>query len=81
MCELINKARPIVDVSQEIRNFDQRIHLADFDVQFLDCRGNVAGGRRDDQRSAFKADPLQLSGSCPIGKAFQIEVEHVPCFA
>ena len=37
-------------------------------VQLFGCRGNVAGGRRDDQRSAFKANPLELSGSCPIGK-------------
>jgi len=29
ICEVIGKARPVMHVSQEIKNFDQRIHLAD----------------------------------------------------
>ena len=48
MCEVIGKARPLMDVSQEIGNFDQRIHLADLGVQLVGRRGNIAGGWCDD---------------------------------
>ena len=80
MCEVIGKARPLMHFSQEIRNFDQRIHLADLDVQFLDGRRNVAGGRRDDQCSSFKANTLELARTGAIGQALQIEVQHLLYF-
>jgi hypothetical protein len=43
MCEVINKACPIVDISQEIRNFDQRIHLGDSRDE-LAANGNSGNG-------------------------------------
>lgn len=80
MCEVIGKTRPLMHFPQEIRNFDQRIHLADLCIHFFGCRRNVAGGRCDDQRSGFETNTLELACASAIGQALQIEVQHLLYF-
>lgn len=66
--------RPFIDYSQEIRNFDQRV--ADLGVLIFGRGRNIAGVRRNDQRSGFQTYTFELSGSCRIGQTFQIEIQH-----
>ena len=42
MGEVMGNTRPLMHFPQEIRNFDQRIHLADLRLQFFGCRRNFA---------------------------------------
>lgn len=80
MCEVIGKARPLMHFPQQVRNFDQRIHLADLCVQFFGCRRNVADSRRHDQRSRFETNTIELTCASAIGQALQIEVQHLLYF-
>ena len=80
MREEIRKASPFVHFPQEVRHLDQRIKLADLGIQFLGCSGNLAGCRRDDQVTSFKANTFELPRTCPVRKALQVEVEHLPRF-
>src|SRR5690606_2966339 len=51
MRELTGESSPLMHFPQKVRDLDQRIHLADFDVQVLGRRGNLAGAGCYDQGS------------------------------
>ncbi|OWK25780.1 hypothetical protein AJ87_01240 [Rhizobium yanglingense] len=75
--ELIGKRGPLMHLSEQVWNLDQRIHLTDLGVQIFGRGRNIACVRCDDQRSGIKANTFQLSGPCAIGEALEVEVQHL----
>lgn len=80
MREEIRKAGPFMRFPQQVGNLDQRVHIADFGIQFLGGGRNFANGRRDDQGTCFKTNTFELPGPCSVRQALQIEVEHLARF-
>ncbi len=77
MRELVGESGPVMHFPQKVGYFDQRVHVADFDVQFICCGRNIARTRRHDQGSGFQLDAIELSIASAISQALEIKVRYL----
>lgn len=73
--EPIGKPGPVVNLHQEVRHLDQRVHVGQFPLQLLGRRRYIAGQRCNDELSGLKPDSSELAIAGAIGKPLQVEVE------
>ena len=75
--EPIGKPGPGMHLHQEIRHFDQRIHVGQFPFQLLGSGGHVAGQRSNDELSGLKPDTFELAIAGAVSEPLQVEVERL----
>ncbi len=78
--ELIGKPGPVMNLHQEIRYLDQRVHVGQFPFQLLGRRRHFAGQRSNNELPGLKPNTVELAIAGAVGKPLEVEVERLSCF-
>ena len=71
--EPIGKPGPGMNLHQEIRHLDQRVHIGQFPLQLLGRGGHVAGQRSNDELSSVEPDAFELAVAGPIRERLRLK--------
>jgi hypothetical protein len=67
--EPIGKSGPGMNLHQEIRHLDQRIHISQFPLQVFGSGGHIAGEGSNDELSSVDSDAVELAIAGTVRRA------------